>query len=183
LTRRGIPICLGSDEAITDDCINMWNVAKLAGLVHNLNGGDYQRWPKAAEILGCLIEGGARALRLPKPIGQVAVGHQADLILVDLDTLPFTPLNDLRRQLVYCEQGTSVRLTMVAGRVVYENGSVAGLDEPALRAEARAIAARRAAAAASEADSAARWLPFYREMYLKAATRDVGLQRWIGNPT
>jgi len=183
LMDRGIPICLGSDEAITDDSINMWNVAKLAGLVHNLNGGDYARWPKANEILDCLIQGGARAMRLPKPIGEVAVGHQADLILVDLDTLPFTPLNDLKRQLVYCEPGTSVRMTMVAGNVVYENGKVVGLDERALRAEAREIAARRAAADASEADSAARWLPYYRDMYMKAASRNVGMQRWIGNST
>ena len=183
LTQRGIPICLGSDEAITDDSINLWNVAKLAGLVHNLNGGEYERWPTAVEILQCLIKGGAGALRLPKPIGQVAVGHQADLILVDLDTLPFTPLNDLQRQLVYCEQGTSVRMTLVAGRVVYENGAVLGVDERALRAEARTIAAKRVADAASEADSAAQWLPYYREMYMKAATRHVGLQRWIGNPT
>jgi 5-methylthioadenosine/S-adenosylhomocysteine deaminase len=183
LLERGIPVCLGSDEAITDDSINMWNVAKLAGLIHNLNGGDYQRWPKAAEILHCLIHGGARAMRLPRPIGQVTVGHQADLILVDLDTLPFTPLNDLKRQLVYCEQGSSVRMTMVAGRVVYENGAVVGLDEPALRAEARDLAAKRAAATASEADGAARWLPFYRDMYLKAAVRDVGMQRGIGTPT
>jgi 5-methylthioadenosine/S-adenosylhomocysteine deaminase len=28
LLDRGIPLCLGSDEAITDDSINMWNVAK-----------------------------------------------------------------------------------------------------------------------------------------------------------
>jgi 5-methylthioadenosine/S-adenosylhomocysteine deaminase len=181
LKDRGIPICLGSDEAITDDSINMWNVAKLAGLVHNLNGGDYTRWPRAGDILQCLIEGGARALRLPKPIGQVAVGHQADLILVDLDTLPFTPLNDLQRQLVYCEQGASVRMTLVAGRIVYENGVVIGIDEKALRAEARAIAARRAAADASEADGAARWLPYYRDMYMQAASRPVGMQRWIGD--
>jgi cytosine/adenosine deaminase-related metal-dependent hydrolase len=181
LARRRIPICLGSDEAITDDSINMWNVAKLAGLVHNVNGGDYDRWPKADEILACLIQGGARAMRLPKPIGQVAAGHQADLVLLDLDTLAFTPLNDLRRQLVYCEQGSSVRMTMVAGRVVYENGAVVGVDEPALRAEARHIAAQRATASAAEADAAARWLPYYREMYMKAAARDVGMQRWIGD--
>jgi 5-methylthioadenosine/S-adenosylhomocysteine deaminase len=180
LVRRGVPICLGTDEAITDDSINMWNVAKAAGLIHNIGGGDYELWPKAAEILDCLIRGGARAMRLPKPIGQVAVGHLADLILVDLDTLPFTPLNDLRRQLVYCEQGTSVRMTMVAGRVVYENGTIVGVDERALRAEARGIAAKRTVDHASEADSAARWLPFYREVYLKAARRDVGMQRWTG---
>ncbi|MEJ1965046.1 MAG: amidohydrolase family protein [Gammaproteobacteria bacterium] len=181
LMERGVPICLGTDEAMTDDSINMWNVAKIAGLVHNLNGGAYEKWPTAAEILQCLIQGGARAMRLPKPIGQIAAGHQADLILVDLDTLPFTPLNDLTRQLVYCEQGSSVRMTMVAGRVVYEDGKVSGIDETALRAEARAIAARRAIAQASEIEGAAQWLPFYREMYMKAAARDVGMQRWIGN--
>ena len=180
LADRGIPLCLGTDEAITDDSINLWNVAKLVGLIHNLTGGDYAQWPKAGEILRCLIRGGARAMRLPQPMGEVAIGHQADLILLDLDTLPFTPLNDLQRQLVYCEQGASVRLTMVAGRVVYEHGVVAGIDEPALRAEARALAAKRAASHASEADGAARWLPFYREMYLKAARRDVGMQRRIG---
>ena len=181
LLNRGIPICLGSDEAITDDSINLWNVAKITGLIHNLNGGDYEQWPRAGEILECLIKGGARAMRLPNPIGQIAVGHRADLVLIDLDTLPFTPLNDLRRQLVYCESGTSVRMTLVAGTVVYENGAVVGLDEAALRAEARAIAAKRALDGA-EAAGAARWLPHYRKMYMKAAARDVGLQRWIGPP-
>ena len=180
LMDRGIPICLGSDEAITDDAINLWNVAKFAGLIHNLRGGDYRQWPKATEILECLITGGARALRLPKPIGQVVAGHQADLILVDLDTLPFTPLNDLQRQLVYCEQGNSVRMTIVAGRVVCENGAVTGIDEVTLRAEARALAERRAAAQAAELDAAAGWLPHYHDMYMKAAARDVGMQRWMG---
>jgi len=182
LRDRGVPICLGSDEAITDDSINMWNVAKVTGLVHNLNGGDYQRWPTATEVLRCLIHGGAEALRLPQRIGEITVGHQADLILVDLDTLPFTPLNDLERQLVYCEQGSSVRMTMVAGRIVYDNGVVLGIDERALRAEARDLHARRSAAVEAEAGGAARWLPYYRDMYMKAAARDVGLQRWIGNP-
>ena len=62
--------------------------------------------------------------------------------MLDLDTLAFTPLNDLRRQLVYCENGSSVKLTMVAGRIVFENGRVTGIDEAAVRAEARDIAAR-----------------------------------------
>jgi 5-methylthioadenosine/S-adenosylhomocysteine deaminase len=74
-------------------------------------------------------------------------------------------------------------MTLVAGRIVHDNGAVIGVDEKALRAEARDIAARRAAAAACEADGAARWLPYYRDMVMKAASRPVGLQRWIGNAT
>jgi cytosine/adenosine deaminase-related metal-dependent hydrolase len=177
LRSRGIPICLGTDEAIADDAINMWAVAKLTGLIHNITIADYRQWPQAPEVLDCLLRAGARAIRSPVPLGQIAVGHQADLIMLDLDTLAFTPLNDLSRQLVYCESGSSVRLTMVAGRIVYENGRVITLDERALRAEAREHAARSRAAGEPALRAAAQWLPFYREMYLKAAHQEVGMRR------
>ena len=59
---RGMPICLGTDEAIADDAINMWLVAKMAGLIHNITDPDYERWPRATEVLDCLIRGGARAM-------------------------------------------------------------------------------------------------------------------------
>jgi len=182
LRSRGIPICLGTDEAIADDAINMWSVAKLAGLIHNITGFDYEHWPRAAEVLNCLVGGGARALRLPQPVGQVTPGHQADLIMLDLDTLAFTPLNDLRRQLVYCESGSSVRMTMVAGEIVYESGKVRGIDERALRAEAREHSVRLQREHRGVEEQARHWLPFYRQMYLKAARRDVGMHRWAGDP-
>jgi cytosine/adenosine deaminase-related metal-dependent hydrolase len=181
LRSRGIPLCLGTDESIADDAVNMWSVAKLTGLIHNISAPDYQLWPKAGDVLDCLIRGGSRAMRAPRPIGQIAVGHQADLILVDLDTLAFTPLNDLRRQLVYCENGSSVRMTMVAGKIVYEHGAVRGIDEPALRSEARELAARQRSANDAARDVAREWLPYYREMYLRAASRDVGMWRWAGD--
>jgi 5-methylthioadenosine/S-adenosylhomocysteine deaminase len=182
LRSRGIPICLGTDEAIADDTINLWSVAKLTGLIHNITGIDYERWPKAAEVLSCLISGGARALRHPQPIGRIAAGYQADLIMLDLDTLTFTPLNDLRRQLVYCESGSSVRMTMVAGEIVYENGRLRGIDERAIRAEAREQAERLHRDNRAASERAQQWLPYYRQMYLKAARRDVGMRRWAGDP-
>lgn len=181
LRDRGIPICLGTDEAIADDAINMWLVAKFTGLIHNITDPDYERWPKAFEVLDCLIRGGAKAMRQQDRLGRIAPGYQADLILVDLDTLPFTPLNDLRRQLVYCESGSSVRLTMVAGTIVVENGVVATVDEPALRAEARAHAARFAGNQGVVDQAAADLQPYYRDMYLKAAERPVGMNRWVGD--
>lgn len=38
---RGIQVALGSDEAITDDAVSMWAVAKTAGLVHNITSPDW----------------------------------------------------------------------------------------------------------------------------------------------
>ncbi|HEX4507867.1 MAG TPA: amidohydrolase family protein [Alphaproteobacteria bacterium] len=181
LRDAGVPICLGTDEAIADDAINMWLVAKMVGLIHNITDPDYERWPTATEVLDCLIRGGAKAMRQERRVGRLAPGYQADLILLDLDTLPFTPLNDLKRQLVYCESGGSVRMTMVAGKVVVEDGRVTTVDEAALKAEAREHA-RRFAGNQSEVDRAAEALsPYYRKMYLRAAGRDVGMNRWGGD--
>ncbi|RZJ00069.1 MAG: 5-methylthioadenosine deaminase, partial [Haliea sp.] len=141
LREAGVPLCLGTDEMNTDDTTNLWFVAKMAGLLHTLSDTDPTRWPQAAEVLHAATRGGARALRRASDLGQLAVGCQADFCLLDLDTHAFTPLNDLQRQLVYCEDGSSVRFTVVAGRVVYEEGRVTTVDERALRAEARALAA------------------------------------------
>ena len=177
---RGIPLCLGTDEAIADDAVNLWGVAKMAGLIHNITSPDPTSWPRATEVLDCLLRGGARAMGLADDLGSVEAGRLADLALVDLDTLPFTPLNDLHRQLVYCETGSSVVLTMVAGRIVFEAGHVTSVDEPALRAEAREIFDRRRPVLETARREADRWLPAYRSMVATAAARDVGLQRWVG---
>ncbi len=179
LREAGVAVCLGSDEAISDDSINMWQVAKIAALVHTIADPEYMSWPKAPEILAALTRGGARAMRLEATIGQLAPGFAADLAILDLDTLAFTPCNDLARQLVHCEDGSSVRYTVVAGRVVFEDGRLTTVDERALRAEARALAAA-GRPQQEEATAAARQLePHYRAMYLRAAHQDVGLNRWL----
>jgi cytosine/adenosine deaminase-related metal-dependent hydrolase len=177
LRDAGVPICIGTDEATTDDAINVWFAAKTAAMVHSLSDPEYLEWPDAAEILEAVLLGGARAMRLSDRIGRIAPGFSADVALLDLDTAAFTPCNDLVRQLVLCEDGSSVRMTIVDGRVVYENGRLTTVDERALRAEAREIAALQRPRIA-QAEAAARRLdPYYRQMYLRASRQDVGLHR------
>lgn len=181
LRDRGVPICLGSDERNVDDTTNMWNVAKAAGLIHKIADAEYRAWPTAGEILACATRGGARGMRLHHSIGRLAPGFEADMILVDLNTLAFTPLNDLRRQLVFCENGSSVAMTMVAGRIVAERGRLLSIDEEALKAEVRELGEKYRRDLAQTAEAAARLEPFYRDMYLRAAARDVGFNRWVGD--
>jgi cytosine/adenosine deaminase-related metal-dependent hydrolase len=178
LRDHGVPICLGSDEAVADDTHDMWGVAKMAGLIHKITDPEYRNWPTAAEILDCVFTGGARAMRLPGQIGVLAAGAQADIILLDLNTLTFTPLNDIRRQLVYCETGSSVRMTMVAGDIVMRDGQLKNVDEEAIKAEARMIMEGHRADLAAAAIDADRLHGSYREMYLKSVATDVGMDRW-----
>ena len=180
LRAAGIPICLGTDEASVDDSANMWGAAKAAGLIHRVADPEYRNWPTAPELLRCLTRGGARGMGLEGRVGALAAGHEADIILVDLNTIAFTPLNDLRRQLVFCENGSSVVMTMVAGRVVCENGRVLTVDEEALKKEVRALVPEHRRELARTAAAAAELRPYYREMYLRAVARDVGMNRWAG---
>lgn len=176
----GINVCLGSDEATTDDTANLWTVAKVAGIVHKITDPEYRRWPTAPEILRCMTRGGARAMQQEKRIGMLAPGYDADFILIDLDTLNFTPLNDLRRQLVFCENGSSVAAVFVSGRKVCENGRLLTVDEQALKAEIReAMREYQEVIAPQSARNAAVLEPYYREMYLRASKTDVGMNRWV----
>jgi len=178
LRDHGIPICLGSDEDCSDDTANMWGVGKMAGLIHTITDPEYYNWPKAKEILWALTRGGARAMRNHKNIGVLAPGYEADLILLDLNTLAFTPLNDIYRQLVYNENGSSVTMTMVAGKVVVENGKVLTVNEEDIKAEVREIMKDYKTEIGKIDEAAAVLEPYYRKMYLRAAERDVGMQRW-----
>lgn len=177
LREAGVPLCLGTDEMNTDDTTNLWLVAKTAALLQTLGDGDDRLWPRAAEFLHAATRGGARAIRRADDLGQLVVGACADLCVLDLDTHAFTPLNDLSRQLVFCEDGSSVRYTIVQGAVVYEGGRVGQLDEAALRAEARAQmepCRRDMARARAQADLLE---PAYRAMLERARQVPVGMVR------
>jgi 5-methylthioadenosine/S-adenosylhomocysteine deaminase len=177
LRDAGVPLCLGSDEMNTDDSVNLWFVAKTAALIHTLSSPDHTQWPQPGEMLHALTRGGARALRRADDLGQLVPGAAADIVLLDLDTSAFTPLNDLPRQLVHCEDGSSVRTTIVAGRVVFEHGAIATVDEAALRAEMRTLMAGFQLQRAEALRQAARLEPCYRQMLQRAAAHEVGMKR------
>ena len=118
-------------------------------------------------------------MRLEGVTGVLAPGYEADLILLDLNSLAFTPLNDIYRHLVYCENGSSVVMTMVAGQVVMENGKVLTVDEEAIKAEVRELMESYRKEIQGTTDSARLLEPYYREMYLRCADMDVGMNRWV----
>jgi 5-methylthioadenosine/S-adenosylhomocysteine deaminase len=180
LRDRGISIAIGTDERAADDAVNSWAALKQAGLVHQIGQPDYAHWPQPSELLHAATSAGARGMRINN-LGRIAPGCLADIILIDPDSLPFTPMNDLRRQLVYAHNGSAVVMTMVAGRVVMRDGRVLGIDEHALRSELRAHQPDIDAAVAATARQAARLEPYWRAMYQRAAATDVGFTRWVGN--
>ncbi|OWU68352.1 amidohydrolase family protein [Marinibacterium profundimaris] len=180
LSDAGVPICLGTDEAVSDDSHNLWGAIKTAGVVHALSGRDYRSWPRADEILAAVWDGGNRAMRRDQRLGRIEVGAAADIAVLDGDAPTFQPLHDIRRALVLCETGASVRHTIVGGEIMVRDGRLTMIDETALLADLRAIEPELQAGARAVQETASRLEPYYREMLERAHARDVGFSRWVG---
>lgn len=179
LLDAGVELALCTDEATVEDTNNLWNVARVAALLHKNVGHDYRTWPNATEILRALTVGGARAMGLAGEIGVLAEGARADLVLLDLDAPTYLPLTDLPNHLVYGEDGSSVRLVMVDGRVVVRDGRVLTIDEAALVAEVRELMPAWLEALGPADEWARRLRPAFDEMYRRCAAADVGFDRWM----
>jgi 5-methylthioadenosine/S-adenosylhomocysteine deaminase len=105
---------------------------------------------------------GARALGWDHEIGSLEAGKKADLVLFDLDHAEWTPFADPLQALVWSVSSASVAQTWVNGRCLYRDGSIAGLDEPALRQEARGRAAAIIARAGLDASDVPVTTSLYR---------------------
>lgn len=179
IKNAGITLALGTDEAICDDSVNVWSVVKTAGLIHNVSGIDFSEWPTAGEVLESLWRGGSAATLQADRLGDIRVGNLADLTMIDLQSIAFTPLNDVRGQLVYCESGGSVRLTMVDGSVIYDHGVFTNIDEHALLAEAREVFAGGQLKRNNARRSAEALVPGYSAVIRAAAEAPLGMNRWL----
>jgi 5-methylthioadenosine/S-adenosylhomocysteine deaminase len=87
----------------------------------------------AAQALFTSTLGGARAIGIDKQVGSLAGGLQADLAVVNLEGAHQQPVGDPADVLVFASSGRDVLLTMVAGKDVYRDGRVQGVDENEFR--------------------------------------------------
>ncbi len=136
MKERGINVALGADGPASSDNQVLFDVMKLAALIHSGREVDHRRWLSARDVVTMATTGGAAALGMGGELGELKPGLLADLTLLRLDSSYFTPLNDSYRQLVYSETGASVETVIVDGRVVVENGRLVTVDEDDLLTEA-----------------------------------------------
>lgn len=133
------PVALGADGAASSDSQNMFEVMKLASLVHTLYG-HYTSWPSAEAIWGLCLRGGAAALR--QPLGRIAPGAKADLALLRLDRHVAVEKEYLLRSLLFAELGQSVDTVVCGGEVVLREGRSTRIDEADLQARALTFMSR-----------------------------------------
>jgi cytosine/adenosine deaminase-related metal-dependent hydrolase len=175
LLRAGVPVGLGTDGMGSNDCQNLFEEMRLAALVSKITSPAYDEWLTADEALGMATRGSLGAVGLAAELGAIEVGRLADLVLLDLGTVAFTPRHDVVRQLVYAERGAGVRTVLVGGRIVVEDGVVTTVDEPKLLAEINATAERVRAASEPGWRRSRELEPYFAEIYRRANREPVAV--------
>jgi 5-methylthioadenosine/S-adenosylhomocysteine deaminase len=178
LLDAGVNVALGSDGICSNDTARMFDVMHAAGLLHSVSSPDYDTWIAASEVLACATIMGAKSALLGNETGSLEAGKKADLVMLDLNSAAFTPRNDLRNHLVYCENGSSIERVMVNGETVVKDGKLVRVNEADLLAELRdEWAAYRPAHAAIEAENAV-FHPYFAAIHKRCTSMDVGINRY-----
>ena len=96
----------------------------------------------AQSVLEMAVRGGALAMGLAD-CDDIAPGKKADLTVLDMHRPNMQPENNLVKNIVYSGSTSNIRLTMVDGRILYENGVFhVGEDPEAIYKKANAIIRR-----------------------------------------
>jgi 5-methylthioadenosine/S-adenosylhomocysteine deaminase len=181
LMDAGVTIALGTDGASSNDTLSIFDVMRVAALLHSASGPDTARWLTAKDILRAATVGGARSAMLEHETGSLEVGKRADLIAFRTDTLAFTPMNDPLKHIVYAESGSSLELVMVTGAIVARDGKPTQVDEAEILREVREVAPAYLAAHREVEERNRALEPYMAEIHRRATLRDIGFNRYAGD--
>lgn len=128
----GGTVGLGSDQAPGNNSHNIFAEMRATAMFAKIKAGDPTVLP-AWQVLRMATIDGARVLGVDDSVGSLEVGKDADLIMIDLTKPPMapvvrTPARNLVANLVYAETGANVQMSMVAGRIIYRDGTYANID-------------------------------------------------------
>ncbi len=149
---RGLSVGLGSDSVASNNTCDLLEEARFATLLARLDqvgsptgtdgsdpldnetigthsGASAPAAVDAEQALFAATLGGARAMGRDDQIGALAPGMQADITVVNLNGAHQQPAADPSAALVFASSARDVLLTMVAGKEIYRDGRVNGLDE------------------------------------------------------
>ena len=115
----GINLAIGTDGPASNNALNMFREMYLVTVLQKLQLRDAAVCD-ASSVLRMACSGGAGAMGLDADC--LAPGKLADLVVIDLKQPNMYPVHNTVKNLVYSGSNTNVRLTMVGGRVLYENG-------------------------------------------------------------
>lgn len=120
MLEQGINIAIGTDGPASNNCLDMFREMFLTTGLAKLRERDAAA-VDANQVLYMATVGGARAMGLEE-CDCLKSGKKADLIVIDLQQPNMQPVHNITKNLVYSGSKQNVKMTMVNGKILYENG-------------------------------------------------------------
>ena len=125
--KSGMNVALGTGGAIECGNLDMFEVMRFAATSARCASTDSAAMPSPA-VLMMATTCGARAQGRGSECGMIKVGMDADLCLVDFSAPHLIPCHNVLSGLVYGAKGGDVAMTMVRGKILYQNGTFPTID-------------------------------------------------------
>ncbi len=116
----GIPVAIGTDGPASNNCLDMFREMFLVTGLQKVLCDDPEAVP-AMEVLKMATVNGARAMGLPE-CDTLSEGKKADLIMIDLMQPNMQPLQNVEKNVVYSGSKQNIKMTMVGGKILYQDG-------------------------------------------------------------
>ena len=123
---HGVNVAIGTDGVASNNSLDFFREMYVASLIAKGISND-PTVGRAEDILRMATLNGARS-QGREDCGEMKVGNRADLVLVSLEDINTMPSYDLKYTVLYAAKAANVKMTMVDGTVVYENGSYPTMD-------------------------------------------------------
>ena len=120
LLENQITVAIGTDGASSNNCLDMFREMFLVVAFSNLREKDAAS-VKAWDILKMATVNGAQSMGLDNA-DVIAQGKLADIIMIDLNQPNMQPIHNIENNLVYSGSKLNVKMTMINGKILYENG-------------------------------------------------------------
>lgn len=125
---KGVNLAIGTDGPASNNCLDMFREMFLMTALQKIREKDASAF-SADKVLYAATSGSAKAMGL-YDCTNIDVGKQADLIVLDLNQPNMQPINNIGKNLVYSGSKQNVKMTMCAGKILYENGLFNVSEDP-----------------------------------------------------
>lgn len=122
----GIGLAIGTDGAGSNNALDLFREMYLTCVLQKIKCRDASA-ADANAVLTAATAGSALCMGLDD-CDCIAPGKKADLIIINLNRPSMQPIHNITKNIVYSGSKDCVRLTMVNGKILYENGSFPTLD-------------------------------------------------------